>query len=102
MATPEAKVKRAIKKIVVSYGEQIWSFWPVQTGFGRRTVDLHMCVRGRFFAVEVKPPGKKPTPLQDRELCSVTLAGGVSTWVDNAPAFQALLDTTFPDLVPLS
>lgn len=99
--TPEGRVKHEIKKTIKRYGKQIWSFWPVQTGFGRRTVDVHLCIRGRFLAIEVKAPGEKPTGMQTRELTDVGLAGGLATWVDSAEGFQELLDMTFPGLVPL-
>ena len=99
--TPEGRVKHGIKKVIKRYGKQIWSFWPVQTGFGRRTVDAHLCIKGRFVAIEVKAPGEYPTDAQQRELTDVSTAGGLAVHFDSAFAFQQFLDMTFPGLVPL-
>jgi hypothetical protein len=40
--------------------------------------DLIACIRGRFFGIEVKTPGEKPTPLQQYELKAIEQAGGVA------------------------
>lgn len=98
--TPEGRVKAEIRKIIKSYGDQIWSFWPVQTGYGRKTVDLLMCVRGQSFIIEVKAPGEKPTAMQYGELARHAKAGGQSTWFDRADNFHMFLKIRFPDLRP--
>lgn len=38
---------------------------------------------GRFFALECKSPGRKPTEAQERFLDVVRRAGGAAGWVDN-------------------
>jgi hypothetical protein len=58
-------------------------FSPVQTGFGKRTVDDLICFRGRFIAAEAKRPGKYKDPwngctgIQRAVLNEVGRAGGV-------------------------
>ena len=43
--------------------------------------DLLCCVNGRFLGLEIKLPGKKPTPAQILELQKIAKAGGVSAVV---------------------
>lgn len=47
-------------------------------GMSRGIADILCCRNGKFMAIEVKMPGKKPTPLQDRFLGKVANAGGIS------------------------
>jgi hypothetical protein len=46
---------------------------------------------GRFFALEVKRPGKTPTDDQLRFLDVVRAAGGAAAWVDNLDAAVAFI-----------
>lgn len=62
--TPEGKVKAKIKKYLDSIGA--YHFWPVQTGYGQRTLDCLCFYNERGYAFEVKPPGVEGTPRQDR------------------------------------
>src|SRR5262249_28281728 len=70
--TPEAKVKARAKKVLNAHGA--YHFWPVQTGMGSRTLDCLGCIRGAFFAIETKAPGKKPTKLQEHTIEQMQLA----------------------------
>lgn len=71
----EAQVKKDIKKYLDSIGA--YHFWPVQMGYGERTVDCLACVKGKFFAIEVKrPTGGKLTAKQNETLIKVGEAGG--------------------------
>lgn len=36
-----------------------------------------------FFAIEVKVPGNKPTPVQNKVLTQITSHGGVAFWADS-------------------
>ena len=45
--------------------------------------DILACIKGRFVAIEVKKPGKKPTALQKQFIDAVNLIGGVAFWADN-------------------
>jgi len=60
--TPEGKVKLKVKAVLNAYGA--YHFWPVQTGFGARTLDCLGCHNGQFFAIETKAPGQKMTEQQ--------------------------------------
>jgi hypothetical protein len=60
--TPEGKVKLRVKELLARYG--CYAFWPVQQGYGARTLDCLGCHNGRAFAIETKAPGKKMTEQQ--------------------------------------
>lgn len=49
---------------------------------------------GRFFAIEVKVPGKKPTPAQYKFLERIEDAGGLAFWVDSLEQVKEVIPTT--------
>lgn len=62
MRTPEGKVKDKVIALLKKYNT--YYFMPVQTGYGAQTLDILGCCNGRFFSIETKAPGKKPTMKQ--------------------------------------
>lgn len=73
--TPEAKVKKDIRKILDEYGA--WHCMPMGTGYGRSGVpDLLVCYLGNFIAIEAKAGDNRPTLLQERELKRIGDSGG--------------------------
>lgn len=81
--TPEGYVKDIIKeRLADAFGEALWTFWPVQTGFGKHGVpDLLFCVSGLFCAIEAKPlDGDEPTGRQKAQIRGIEEAGGL-VWV---------------------
>lgn len=77
--TPEGEIKRDIKRYLDSIGA--YHFWPVQTGYGKRTVDCLCCYKGQFYGFEVKKPGGKPTPKQTIILDDICKAQGKAYYV---------------------
>jgi hypothetical protein len=75
--TPEGRVKAKIRDVLNRH-EGLWQYWPVPSGYGRRTVDVIGCFRGFFFAIEAKRDGEEPTELQREELLAMRDAGGVT------------------------
>jgi Holliday junction resolvase len=74
-ATPEAKVKEKIKKILKEHG--VWYAMPMGTGYGNSGVpDFLCCVKGRFVAIEAKAGKGIPTALQEKNLRDIKAAGG--------------------------
>ena len=61
--TPEGKVKKKVDALLDKY--KCYYRKPVTGGYGKAALDYEGCSRGRFFAVETKPAGEKPT---DRQL----------------------------------
>ena len=77
--TPEGKIKAAVKKVLTQYhitpasnvGKAAalvlfgWYYMPVKNQFGTSGIpDFIGHYKGRFFAIETKAPGEKPTGLQ--------------------------------------
>lgn len=92
--TPEGKVKAKVKALLLEYKERygMWEYWPVPSGFGRRTVDVLGLFLGYFFAIEVKRPGKKPTALQARELELIAQSGGTTFEISDEAGVKRLED----------
>lgn len=91
MTTPEARVKDKLRKLTQSYSG-LYLYWPVPTGYGATTLDVLGCYRGRFFSVETKAEGKKPTLRQQGELERIAGAMGKTFVIAgvNSPVFDDL------------
>lgn len=89
--TPEGAVKRKLRKLLEKYPD-VYTYWPVPTGFGKTTLDVLGCYRGRFFEVETKAPDKKPTLRQQVELESIGRAMGKTFVImgEDSPVFDEL------------
>ena len=80
-ATPEAKVKAKVVKMLKGVGA--YYFYPVTGGFGRSGVpDIVGCLNGKFFGIECKAGKNKPTPLQLKNLADIAATGGVALVVN--------------------
>ena len=76
-ATPESKVKKAVRKLLDDAGA--YYFFPSANGFGRAGIpDIICCIRGRFLAIECKAGKGTTTALQERELARIREAGGAA------------------------
>lgn len=76
-ATPEAKVKAKIKRVLGEH--EAYSVLPVSNGMGAHGIpDFLVCVRGRFLGIEAKAAGNRPTDLQLSNLRRIEEAGGVA------------------------
>lgn len=89
--TPEGRVKRKLRKLLAQYPD-VYTYWPVPTGFGKTTLDVLGCYRGMFFTVETKAPGKKPTLRQDGEHRAIAQAMGKVFVIagEDSPVFDDL------------
>lgn len=77
-STPEGKVKDYVKKCFRELGFNginIYYHMPVQNGMGAPTLDILGCFNGKFFAIETKAPGKKPTERQLVTIADMEAAG---------------------------
>ena len=91
MSTPEGKVKALVKRRLLAEFPDVYQFWPVQTGRGKRTLDCLFCVHGFFFAVETKRPGKDLTEIQKDTRDEIVAAGGAVYKVDNAVSCELMI-----------
>ena len=81
MATPEGKVKAKVKKVLDQLN--CYYFFPATGGFGKSGVpDIIGCLEGRFFGIECKANGGKPTALQLKQLEKIEWNGGLAYVVD--------------------
>jgi len=77
-STPEGRVKDKVKKAFAELdrrGYRVYYHMPVQNGMGRPTLDFIGCIKGTFFAIETKAPGKAPTPRQLSTIAEMQAAG---------------------------
>lgn len=82
MGTPEGRVKAKVREILSEY-DGLYTYWPVPVGFGQTTLDVLGCYRGRFFAIETKAPGAKPTLRQTRTIQGIERAMGRTFVIDD-------------------
>lgn len=91
-ATPEAKVKAAVRKVLTELGA--YYVMPVTGGYGNSGApDFLVCLQGRFVGIECKAGKNKPTPLQEKNLHLIREAGGIALVVndDNVGSLKQLL-----------
>ena len=76
-ATPEAKVKAKIKKILKDHG--VYYAMPIGTGYGNSGVpDFLCCANGHFLAIEAKAGKGTTTALQEKNLQQIAEAKGLT------------------------
>jgi len=94
MMTPEGKVKMQIRDFLKQQG--VWHFCPQGGRFGRSGIpDIVGCHDGKFFAVEVKAPGKicsGLTALQKERIAEIRSAGGKAYVTDSIYDFISWFD----------
>lgn len=96
MPTPERMVKKQVSEWLDAHG--IYYFMPVQTGFGRTTLDYLCCWKGRFVAIECKAGKNKPTPRQMLVAEQIRAAGGHTFFVnDTIDTVQAQMERLFSE-----
>ena len=65
--TPEAKVKKKVKKILDDL--KAYHFSPMTAGYGRSGVpDIIVCYKGKFIGIECKAGNNEPTLLQKHNM----------------------------------
>ena len=81
-ATPEKKVKDKVVAQLKMLGA--YYFYPVAGGLGGSSgiPDIIVCYKGRFFGLECKANGNKPTALQRLNIDKINDAGGIALVID--------------------
>lgn len=81
--TPEGKVKAKVKIVLKELGA--YYAMPSTGGYGNSGVpDFLICKGGKFYGIECKANGGKPTALQLSNLKKIEEAGGVAFVVDES------------------
>ena len=106
MSTPEGVVKDRVKATLKEYGfvkagDELktpkapvigWYYMPVSNGMGVMAIaDFVGCLKGQFFVIETKAPGKKPTKNQELRMQGVMNAGGKSFVIDGQDSLEYFL-----------
>ena len=84
--TPEGRVKAAVDRVLTEHAFNrggLWTFKPVQSGYGKRALDYLCCVRGHMFAIETKALEKDLTLLQRACARDIYKAGGTVWFIRN-------------------
>lgn len=92
MKTAEGILKDKIKAFLKAKGA--YYNMPVPGGYGTPALDIHGCYRGRFFSIETKAPGGKPTPRQELCMRNIQAAGGDVMWTDSFNSFVSWWNNT--------
>jgi len=74
----EKELTASIRQALDVCGIFHWKQWQGPMSQPRGVSDIIGCYQGRFFALEIKLPGRKPTPDQERLLRDVERAGGIA------------------------
>lgn len=96
-STPEKKVKLRVVAQLKKLGA--YYFYPVTGGFGASGVpDIIVCYKGKFFGLECKTIGNKPTPLQLLNINNIRIAGGTALVVNenNMDQIESILNGEGP------
>lgn len=83
VSKPESRLQ---EKIQTALKRSVGGFWFKAHGGAyqkRGLPDLIGCVKGRYFALEVKVPGNEATPLQEATMQKIRDAEGVSCVVES-------------------
>jgi hypothetical protein len=94
MHTPEWHEKQAIKAFLDGLGPNVcWYFMPLMAGYGKSGVpDIMGSLCGTCFVIEVKRPGKNPTPIQARRMDEIARTNGLAFAGTAEVVIQALTD----------
>lgn len=101
MSSPEENVVSAIKRSLkkIKNRHPIWMYRTHGDGRTLKGVpDLHFVFWGFAVWIEVKAPGKKPTPLQLKRIEEINQAGGFAGWVDSRDQFEDFIDSILNQL----
>ncbi len=86
MATPEGKIKAAVKKTIARVEDlfelSIWQWWPVPSGYGSSKLDCLLHIAGHSIWVETKKPGGEPTARQASDIDDIRSHGIVVFVID--------------------
>jgi hypothetical protein len=77
----EKTIKKAVKKRLEELGA--YQYWPVPTGLSKATLDILVCYKGKFYAIETKAPGASLTMRQKFTSEEMQLAGAKVLVIDN-------------------
>ena len=84
-----------IREFLRSRGIFHWKSWQGPMSQPKGVADIIGCYQGRFLAIEVKRPGRKPTPAQERFISEVAKANGIAFVAHSVEEVKAGLGLTY-------
>lgn len=96
-ATPEGRVKARLKhRLRDTFGDKIYLFMPVQSGYGAAGLDFHCAFYGWHIGIETKADAtKKLTPRQEQVRQQMLRAGGKVYVVRNDEDIERMIADLF-------
>jgi hypothetical protein len=91
----EGDVKTEVKRVLATYGDKVWWFMPVPTGFGVQGVPDFVCsLRGRFVGIETKFGSNGLTKFQIKQMDAIIKTGGMHMVINehNVKDLTAVID----------
>ena len=85
----EKLVKEALKKYLKSIGA--YYYMPVPMGYGASTIDFLVCHKGKFYGIETKKKGLRPTVSQMSVMKYIEIAGGLC-WCEDSVDLETTRD----------
>jgi hypothetical protein len=94
MTTPEGAEKQDVDKWLKKLGpDRVWHHKTITMGYGASGApDYVLCLNGAMWGLEIKRPGKGPTPIQQRRMDAIRKAGGHAVAGTAEVVIQALTD----------
>ena len=85
--------EQQIQKKILDYIKDLDRCWAVKTINTNKngTPDIIGVIEGRFFGLEVKAPGNKPSPLQLYQIDQIQQSGGIAGVVYSVDDVKELL-----------
>jgi len=68
------------------------------TAYGKPTLDIFGSNHGRFFWLEIKQPGKKPTSRQNLTMKTWIKKGAVASWTDSVEGAMSFISADWTTL----
>ncbi len=92
---PEAKLVNHIRAYLEGRGAWVFKVHGGDTPFQEVGIpDLLCCLDGKLMAFEVKLPGERPSPRQNRVLHRIEEAGGIAAVVESVAQVERILKRT--------
>lgn len=92
MPQPESKVVKSIRRMIEQREGRCFKIHGGDNPFQEVGIpDLLCCYRGRFVGLEVKQPGKQPSPVQRVVLHEIVSSGGYASVVSSVEMVEHLL-----------
>ena len=101
----ESKLQTAIMNALTEHKRVAWAYVTTSgtirgrhggryfnAGFPGLPDIIGQLIDGRILGIEVKVPGKKPTPLQSQHIELMTWNNGVAGWCDSVEGAVAMVD----------